>query len=131
MARRRTNRTRDYQRSDRLNELLREVIAEELEAIDNIELGLVSVSAVQVDNELTKARVFLSTLDGDPEEIVEKVTMHKGQIRKAIANQARLRRVPELVFAIDPAIESGGRIDEILSQLAEKKNRDPNDTNES
>ena len=63
MARRRSNRTREYQRSARLNELLREIIAEELERVDDDRLDWVSVVSVEVDNELTKARVYLSLLE--------------------------------------------------------------------
>ncbi|MEG3585709.1 MAG: 30S ribosome-binding factor RbfA [Actinomycetota bacterium] len=127
MARRRTNRTKDYQRSARLNELLREVIAEELEKIDDNELEMVSISAVQVDNELTKARIYLSTLSEEPDLVLSQLNRYKGKLRKAIGNQARIRRVPELVFAIDPAITTGGRIEEILSQIEANKNRTLND----
>jgi len=127
MARRRTNRTKDYQRSARLNELLREVIAEELEKIDDNELEMVSISAVQVDNELTKARIYLSTLSEEPDLVLSQLNRYKGKLRKAIGNQARIRRVPELVFAIDPAITTGGRIEEILSQIEANKNRTIND----
>ena len=52
---------------------------------------------------------------------------YKGKLRKAIGSQARIRRVPELVFSIDPAITTGGRIDEILSEIEAKKNRTTND----
>ena len=62
MPKRRKNQKRDYQRSDRLNELLREVLAQELDRISDTELGLVSITSVQVDNELTKAKVYLSLI---------------------------------------------------------------------
>ena len=77
MTKRRKNQKRDYQRSDRLNELLREVLAQELERISDTELGLVSITSVQVDNELTKAKVFLSSLD-EEEQLVQKVSRYKG-----------------------------------------------------
>ncbi len=127
MARRRTNRTKDYQRSARLNELLREVIAEELEKIDDDELEMVSVSAVQVDNELTKARIYLSTLAEEPDLVLSQMNRYKGKLRKAIGSQTKIRRVPELVFFIDPAITTGGRIDEILFEIEANKNRTTND----
>ena len=128
MARRRTNRTKDYQRSARLNELLREVIAEELEKIDDDdELEMVSVSAVQVDNELTKARIYLSTLAEEPDLVLSQMNRYKGKLRKAIGSQTKIRRVPELVFFIDPAITTGGRIDEILFEIETNKNRTTND----
>ena len=130
MARRRTNRTKDYQRSARLNELLREVIAEELERIDDSELGLISISAVQVDNELTKAKIFLSVLNEDTDLVLTRMNFHKGKFRKAIGIQARIRRVPELVFSIDPAIATGGRIDEILSEIETNRSRNLDDENQ-
>jgi len=117
MARRRSNRTREYQRSARLNELLREIIAEELERVDDDRLDWVSVVSVEVDNELTKARVYLSSLEENEDEIIKVLSEYRGQFRKVIGRSARLRRVPDLVFMIDPSIRSGNRIEEILSEL--------------
>ena len=42
---------------------------------------------------------------------------YRGQFRKVIGRSARIRRVPDLVFMIDPSIRSGNRIEEILSEL--------------
>ena len=117
MARRRSNRTREYQRSARLNELLREIIAEELERVDDDQLDWVSVVSVEVDNELTKARVYLSSLEENGDEIIKVLSEYRGQFRKVIGRSARIRRVPDLVFMIDPSIRSGNRIEEILSEL--------------
>ena len=117
MARRRSNRTREYQRSARLNELLREIIAEELERVDDDRLDWVSVVSVEVDNELTKARVYLSSLEENGDEIIKVLSEYRGQFRKVIGRSARIRRVPGLVFMIDPSIRSGNRIEEILSEL--------------
>ena len=117
MARRRSNRTREYQRSARLNELLREIIAEELERVDDDRLDWVSVVSVEVDNELTKARVYLSSLEQNEDEIIKVLSEYRGRFRKVIGRSARIRRVPDLTFMIDPSIRSGNRIEEILSEL--------------
>ena len=117
MARRRSNRTREYQRSARLNELLREIIAEELERIEDDRLGWVSVVSVEVDNELTKARVFLSVLEDNEQELINAITDYRGRFKKVIGETARIRRVPDLVFLIDQSIESGNRVDQILAEL--------------
>ncbi len=117
MARRRSNRTREYQRSARLNELLREIIAEELERVDDDRLDWVSIVSVEVDNELTKARVYLSSLEENEDEIIKVLSEYRGQFRKVIGRSARIRRVPDLMFMIDPSIRTGNRIEEILSEL--------------
>ncbi len=117
MAKRRRNAPRDYPRTARLNELLREILAAEIDRIDDDRMGWVSISGVEVDNELTLARVFLSSLEDDMGDSLEVLEEHRGVLKKAIGNQARIRRVPELQFVTDPAIESGGRVEEILGQL--------------
>ena len=117
MARRRSNRTREYQRSARLNELLREIIAEELERVDDDRLDWVSVVSVEVDNELTKARVYLSSLEQNEDEIIKVLFEYRGRFRKVIGRSARIRRVPDLTFMIDPSIRTGNRIEEILTEL--------------
>ena len=117
MARRRSNRTREYQRSARLNELLREIIAEELERVDDDRLDWVSVVSVEVDNELTKARVYLSSLEQNEDEIIKVLSQYRGRFRKVIGRSARIRRVPDLTFMIDPSIRTGNRIEEILTEL--------------
>ena len=117
MAKRRRNAPRDYPRTARLNELLREIIASQIDRIDDDRMGWVSISGVDVDNELTLAKVYLSSLGDDLAQSVEVLEEHKGAIKKAIGNQARLRRVPELQFVTDPAIQSGGRVEEILGEL--------------
>jgi ribosome-binding factor A len=118
MARRRQrNAPRDYPRTARLNELLREVIADEIERIDDDELGFVSVTAVEVDSELTLAKVFVSSLDEDIDAQIAVLANHRGAIKKAIGSQARIRRTPDLRFVPDPSVQTGGRIEEILAGL--------------
>lgn len=127
MAKRRRNAPRDYPRTARLNELLREIVATELDQIDDDRLGFVSIAGVDVDNELSKARVYLSVLDADPDETVRALTENKGRFRKAIGDQARLRRVPELEFSTDPAIETGGRVEQIIADLRQAGELDDSD----
>ncbi|MEM7095883.1 MAG: 30S ribosome-binding factor RbfA [Actinomycetota bacterium] len=102
-------------RTDRIGSTLREIIADELARLDD-EVGYVTVTDVEVDNELTRARVFLSTLDLSDDDI-EGVREHTGRIKKAIGQRARIRRVPELEFMIDPGLLAGTRVSEILSGM--------------
>lgn len=109
-----------YQRSDRVGELLREIIAEELVRIDDDDLQFVTVSGVEVDNELSKAVVYLSTLDLDADADLSAIERHIGRFRKAINRQAHLRKTPYLQFAIDPGLVRGERVEEILRDLEEE-----------
>lgn len=120
MARRRGGggRSRGYERTDRLGELLREIVAEELDHIDDERLELVTITGVDVDRELERARVFYTSLAEErAAEITEALAEHRGRVRRAIGNQARVRRVPEVVFLRDDAHSSAMRIEQILREL--------------
>ena len=47
--------SRDYPRTARLNSLVKEIVAEELERIDDERLELVTVTSVVVDGDLARA----------------------------------------------------------------------------
>ena len=60
---------RGYDRTDRLNELLIRILAEELEIIDDESLGFVTVTGVQTDRSLTQAKVFVTGELNDEEPV--------------------------------------------------------------
>ena len=112
---------RQYPRTARVNELLREILAEELERIDDHRLGLATVTGVTVDGDLRHARVWLSSLD---ESAAEALGEHRWRLQGAIGRQARLRRTPELSFSADPGVAAGARVDDILKGLDGANNDD-------
>ena len=131
MARRR-NPSKAYRRTDRLNELLREVIAEELGRIDDEHLELVTITGVTVDDELTVASVYFSSLTvhdqvggdvapGDEDAVAERLESHRVALQGAINRQTRLRRTPILHFRPDSGVREGARIDEILRRIDEQR----------
>lgn len=104
---------RGYQRTDRLNELLVRILAGELERIDDDRLGFVTITGVETDQDLSIARVFL-TSDIDDAELLEAMADHRPRLQRAIGDQARVRRVPPLTFVVDDTARSADRIEEIL-----------------
>ena len=118
MARRRSGGSRPYARTERVNELVREIVAEELMAIDDERLGLLTVTGVRVDPELRTGRVFIDGPDDlDDAVVLGALAELRPRLQSAIARQARLRRTPELSFQPDEGARSGRRIDEILGGL--------------
>ena len=107
-------------RTDRIGSTLREIIADELTRIDDESVAYVTVTDVEVDNELTRARVYLSSLDLADEDI-DGVRHHAGRIKKAIGRRARIRRVPELEFLVDPGLVAGNRVTEILADMRDDR----------
>jgi ribosome-binding factor A len=129
MAGRSRSSGRDYPRTARVNELLREIIAEELTEIDDHRAEHVSVTSVTVDRDLGRAVVYVDCLSapGDEDEVLGALAEHRIRLQRAVGRQARLRRTPEVVFRADPAILAGDQIDGILRDLRAEGAMGPDD----
>ncbi len=106
-----------YDRVSRLNRVLREVVAEEIEresAFDD-RLVLLTVTDVVVDPDLKRARVFLASLS---EETLLGLSEARVSIQHRVARELRLKRTPLLSFEVDPSLEAGERIDAILRRVS-------------
>ena len=111
--------SRQYPRTARLNQLLREILADELEQIDDERLELISIVSVDVDADLFRAVVYFDSIqdaEGDP-VVLEALDDARKRLRQAVGRQARIKRVPELDFRPDPAVRAGSHIDEILAEM--------------
>lgn len=107
------------QRSSRLNELLREIIAEELTRIDDERLRWVSVTHVKTDRSLDRAIVSFTAALGDADDedsLIEVFESHRKRLQGAIGRQTTLRRTPPLSFEPDQQLRSANRIEELLAQ---------------
>src|SRR5438270_4727929 len=109
---------RRYPRTARVNHVVQEVVADELERIDDDRLELVTVTGVEVEPDLRHATVWLSSLSSTGEEAL---AQHRVRLQAAIGRQVRLKRTPELRFRADPAVATGERVEDILRGLEKDK----------
>ena len=116
MSTRRSSSGHRYPRSARLSETLREVIAEELVKIDDERLAFVTITAVDVDNELNRAVVYFDHLEGEDSdaELLEVLEQHRRRIQSSINKQMRTKKTPVLVFRPDDVIRAAERIEGII-----------------
>src|SRR5262249_44214189 len=108
-----------YSRLDRVNEVLREVLADELERLDDESLDLVTVTGVRADPDLRHAVVWYSDLSAaaGSEAVAAALVRHRVRLQAAVGRQLRLKRTPGLAFQPDPAIAVGTRVEQILRGL--------------
>ncbi len=108
--------SRDYPRALRVNEVLRQVVAEELERLADADerLRLITVTSVDTSADLRTATVYVGSLD-EPAAIA--LEERRGQVQRTVGRQVRLKRTPKLAFMADPAVSAGARVDEILRRL--------------
>ncbi len=117
MARRGDNRgVAPYPRTLRVNQVLRHVVAEELERLADADerLSLVTVTAVETAPDLRTATVFCASL---PDAAEEALAERRPQLQRAVARQVRLKRTPQLSFAVDPAVVAGSRVEAALRRV--------------
>jgi len=105
-----------YPRSARVGQTLREVIADELVKIDDERLHLVTITSVDVDNELNRAIVYFDSLSGEDADpaLLDALESHRRRIQASINRQIKAKKTPVLQFRPDDVIRTAERIDQIL-----------------
>ena len=108
-----------YPRTARLNELVREIVADELERVDDTRLDQVAVTTVSVDPDMRHATVYFDSLTGEEtdDEVLTALREHRVRLQRAIGGQARMKRTPELVFRPDEVVRLADRLERILREL--------------
>jgi ribosome-binding factor A len=108
-------RTATYPRALRVNQVLRQVVAEELERLaDADELPMVTVTSVEVAPDMRTAVVYLASLSEETAVVLEE---RRGHLQKLIGVQMTMKRTPRLSFRADPAHAAGSRVEELLRGL--------------
>jgi ribosome-binding factor A len=100
----------------RVNQVLRQVLAEELERLADADerLRLVTVTSVDTSPDLRHATVYLSSL---AEDAADALAERRPQLQRAVGRQVRMKRTPTLEFAVDPAVLAGGRVEDVLRRI--------------
>lgn len=123
----RSGTARDYPRTARLNQLVHEIVAEEIERLDDERLGFLTVVGVEVEPDMRRAVVWYTTLDEAEADadLVDALEEHRARIQAAIGRQARTKRTPELSFRPDTVIRQAQKIEEILRDISDDQDGAP------
>ena len=113
------------QRAQRVSEELRKIISRILlEDLSDPRLGFVTITRIEVTDDLKFARVFYSVL-GDEEtksSTAEALREELKYIRRLAVERINMKFAMEIKFEVDPSIDQSFRIDEILKKI--KKDED-------
>jgi len=112
-------------RVERVGEQLREEIARVLrEEVSDPRIGLVTILRVDVSPDLRNALVFWSRIEtpgaATLEEVAEGLESAAPYVRRRLARDLPLKRMPELRFRHDPGIELGDRTLSLLRELRDE-----------
>ena len=110
----------EYQRSDRVGDLILEVVAELLrKEIRDPRVHAVALTGIKVSKDLRHARLFFNLLGGqeDRDKALAGLKSASGVIRSKLGKQLNLRFVPAIEFTYDESEDEAQRIDALLKQV--------------
>ena len=127
----------DSRRVERVAALIRREMSELLiNGIrdERVQLGMISITAVQVAGDLQHCRIYVSVLGSDDErdQAIEGLRSASSYVKGELSRRLKLRRTPEVVFRLDKGLEKGTAVLGVLQRLEnERQNRVQVDSDEA
>ena len=110
---------RDYPRTRRVAELLqRELSSLIRDRLKDPEVGMVTISDVEVSRDLAHARVYFTLLGGEAERERTREALQRaaGFLRRELGRELHLRTIPQLRFIYDDTMDRGNRVSALIDQ---------------
>jgi ribosome-binding factor A len=99
-----------YKRSKRVSDLLRK----------DPRIGFVTVTGVDVTDDIKIARVYVSILkDDERKTTIDILNSAKSFIRSELSKRLRMKFIPSIEFRLDTSIEYGNKIERLLKEAGE------------
>jgi ribosome-binding factor A len=114
------------ERMRRVNESVRQVLAEAVPELKDPRIGLVTVTGVDTAPDLRHAVVFVSVLGSEKKKRATMVGLDAahGVLQARLARQLRMKRTPQLTFEYDQSVERGVRMSKLIDELAPEDDAD-------
>ncbi len=122
---------REFSRTRRIGEQMQRELAELLRTeLKDPRVERVTVSEVRVAGDLSSARVYVTRLGAEPEEVAEAVAALSGAagfLRRELARRMRLRKIPELRFQEDTSFDRGAHLSRLIDDAVAEDRAHPSD----
>jgi ribosome-binding factor A len=108
------------QRTERIDELLRQEISRALEReLADPGIGFATVTDVETSPDLSHARVWVSVIGPEEQrrDTLRALRRAMPYVRRGLGSKLRLRRIPELDVRLDDSAERGTRVLRLISEL--------------
>ncbi len=110
----------------RVNESVRQVLAESVPELKDPRIGLVTVTGVDTSADLRQATVYVSVLGSGRKRraTLTGLGAAHGLLQSRLARELRMKRTPQLTFEYDPTVEHGVRMSQLIDELAPDDDHD-------
>jgi len=115
------------QRSQQVAEELRKIVSRVLiEDISDPRMGFITITRIDLTNDLRFARIYYSVLGSDEQkrDTEEALQENLGFIRRVAVERINMKFAMEIRFELDKSIEHSFKVDDILKKI---KKTDPED----
>lgn len=112
-------------RINKINEEVRRELAAVIRELKDTRIPLMtSVVAVNVTNDLSYAKCYISVMGDEKtkEKAIEGLKSASGYIRREMGRRMDLRITPEFLFELDDSIEHGAYINKMLHDIMKGQN---------
>ncbi len=124
----------EFKRSHRVgDQIQKEISALLIKGLKDPRIGFVTITAVEVNTDMSLARIFFSAFGSESEiKNTEKgLKSSAPYLRRELAKRMRLRYVPELMFEFDRSLAYGNRIETLIQQIHTEHTDDTDDSGEN
>ena len=86
--------------------------------------NFISISKIEISPDLYYCKIYITSSVGDEKKvkIVDSLNNSKSFIRHKLTQRIQMRRIPELTFKMDRALEKGLTVLKLLDKLRDQKN---------
>lgn len=104
----------------RVNESVRQVLADAVPELKDPRIGLITVTGVETAPDLRHAKVYVSVLGSSRKRKASLLGLEAahGVLQSRLARELRMKRTPQLTFEYDPTVERGVRMTQLIDELA-------------
>ena len=106
-----------FKRSEKVGDLIREEISQIfLRGLKDPRIGFVTITKVDVSDDLRVAKVYYSVFGGEQEKEESYLGLEsaKGYIKRELGRRIRLKYMPDISFMFDDSFEYEEHIEELL-----------------
>ena len=106
-------------RMRRVNEAVREVVAEAVGELKDPRIGLVTITGVTVSRDLREGKVYVAVHGNEKKQADTLAGLESAHayLQGRVGRELRLKRTPLLSFEYDPSVEQGIRMTKLIDDV--------------
>ena len=119
-------------RVERVNHTIQKELGVLIEGLSDPRLSpVISVTAVEVNRDLSVAKVYVSVLGSDIERsnVIDALRSAASRLRMEVSKRIVIRTMPKLSFFSDDTLQTGADVDQLIDRVIAQDSRRHSDRN--